>query len=44
LGFKHNIPLADGIILATAYMHKAVIWTQDADFKGLKDVKYEEKL
>ena len=41
LGSKHNIPLADGIILATAYMHKAVIWTQDADFKGLRDVKYK---
>ncbi len=43
LGHKYNIPLADGIILATAYLHKAVIWTQDADFKGLKDVKYKEK-
>ena len=43
LGYKHNIPLADGIILATAYLHKAVIWTQDADFKGLRDVKYKEK-
>jgi toxin FitB len=43
LGYKHNIPLADGISLATAYMHKAVIWTQDADFKGLRDVKYIEK-
>ncbi len=43
LGYKHNIPLADGVILATAYMHKAVIWTQDADFKGLRDVKYKEK-
>ena len=43
LGHKHNIPLADGIILATAYMHKAVIWTQDSDFKVLKDVKYKEK-
>lgn len=39
LGYKHSIPLADGIILATAYMHKAVIWTQDADFKGLRDGK-----
>lgn len=43
LGYKHNVPLADGIILATAYMHKAVIWTQDADFKELKDVKYKKK-
>ena len=43
LGYRHNVPLADGIILATAYMHKAVIWTQDSDFKVLKDVKYKEK-
>jgi predicted nucleic acid-binding protein len=43
LGHKHNIPLADGIIMATAYLYKAVIWTQDADFKGLRDVKYKEK-
>lgn len=43
LGYKHNIPLADGIILATAHFHKAVVWTQDADFKGLKDVKYKDK-
>lgn len=43
LGHKYNVPLADGIILATAYSHKAVIWTQDADFKGLRDVKYRGK-
>ena len=43
LGHKHSIPLADGIILATAYTHKAIIWTQDADFKGLGDVKYKGK-
>jgi predicted nucleic acid-binding protein len=43
LGYKHTIPLADGIILATAYMRKAVVWTQDADFKGLRDVRYVEK-
>lgn len=43
LGYKHNVPLADGIILATAYMNKAVIWTQDADFQELKDVKYKKK-
>lgn len=43
LGYKHAIPLADGIVLATAYLYKAIIWTQDADFKGLKDVKHKEK-
>jgi predicted nucleic acid-binding protein len=43
VGYAHNIPLADGIILATAYMHKAVVWTQDADFKDLRGVRYKEK-
>ncbi|MDA8170342.1 MAG: type II toxin-antitoxin system VapC family toxin [Nitrospiraceae bacterium] len=43
LGYKHDVPLADGIILATAYNHKAIIWTQDTDFKGLRDVRYKEK-
>jgi toxin FitB len=43
LGYKHKVPLADGIILATAYRYKALIWTQDADFKSLKDVKYQGK-
>ncbi|MDA8090094.1 MAG: type II toxin-antitoxin system VapC family toxin [Nitrospiraceae bacterium] len=41
LGYKHNVPMADSIILATAYKYKAIIWTQDPDFKGLKDVKYK---
>jgi predicted nucleic acid-binding protein len=43
LGYKHTIPLADGVILATANLLKAVIWTQDSDFKGLKDVQYKKK-
>lgn len=43
LGCKYRVPLADGIILATAYIYKAVIWTQDADFKDLRDVKYKSK-
>lgn len=43
LGHRHNIPLSDSIILATAYLHKALIWTQDADFKGLRGVKYKGK-
>jgi predicted nucleic acid-binding protein len=35
-----RIPLADSIILATGRLHGAVIWTQDADFKDIKGVKY----
>lgn len=42
-GYKFNLPLADGVILATAQMYNAIIWTQDADFKNLAGVKYIEK-
>jgi len=43
LGLKHKIPLADSIILATARAYDAIIWTQDADFKNIAKVKYQEK-
>ncbi len=36
----HKIPMADSIILATGRLYQATIWTQDIDFKGLKDVKF----
>jgi len=42
-GLKHKLPLADSIIYATARKYDAVIWTQDADFKALPDVKYFQK-
>lgn len=42
-GLNYKLPLADGIILATAYKHNATIWTQDADFKNIKGVNYIEK-
>jgi len=42
-GLKHKLPLADSIIYATAKKFSAVVWTQDADFKELADVKYFQK-
>lgn len=39
----HKIPMADSIILATAHTYEAVIWTEDADFKNIKGVKYFPK-
>lgn len=42
-GQQHKLPLADSIIYATAKKHKATIWTQDADFKGLDGVKFFPK-
>lgn len=43
LGVQHKIPLADSVILATGLSHNAIIWSQDADFKGLPQVKYINK-
>jgi len=39
-----KLPMADSIILATAEHYQAVIWTQDADFRNEKSVKYFEKV
>lgn len=38
-----NLPLADGVILATALASNATVWTQDADFKNITGVKYKKK-
>jgi len=38
-----KLPIADGIILATARLHEAVLWTQDADFKDIEGVRYIRK-
>ncbi|MFW5871442.1 MAG: type II toxin-antitoxin system VapC family toxin [Verrucomicrobiota bacterium] len=40
LSLEHSLPMADSIILASAHANEATIWTQDSDFKGLKNVKY----
>ncbi len=38
-----KLPMADSIILATARSCGALLWTQDAHFKDLEDVRYIEK-
>lgn len=43
LGIAHKMPLADSIILATARQHGATIWTMDAEFEGLPNVRYVAK-
>jgi len=40
---EHKLAMADSIILATAQQHNATVWTLDADFKGLPNVKYFSK-
>ena len=39
LNLEENFPMADSIILATAQEFKAIIWTQDVDFKNSSNVK-----
>ena len=35
LSVKHNLPMADSIMLATAQVFEATLWTQDADFRHI---------
>jgi len=43
LSIEHRLPMADSLILATARMHNATLWTQDADFEGIAGVKFKAK-
>ena len=38
-----KLPLADSLILATARLRRATVWTQDSDFEGIDGVKYTAK-
>lgn len=40
---SNGLPLADSLIYATAQLHHAELWTQDAHFEGLAGVKYFQK-
>ena len=44
LFIKHKLPLADSLIYAVTLAHKATLWTQDDDFKGLPQVRYFPKI
>ena len=43
LSVELGLPMADSMMLATARAHDAILWTQDADFKGMDSVQYVEK-
>jgi predicted nucleic acid-binding protein len=43
LSQEHKLPMADSIILATAKLHHATLWTQDSDFKDIPQVQFIEK-
>jgi predicted nucleic acid-binding protein len=40
IGSSSQLAIADSIILATARLHNATLWTQDADFEGMEGVQY----
>ena len=40
---SNGLPMADSLIYATAQLHHAELWTQDAHFEGLSGVKYFSK-
>lgn len=43
LGHELRLPLADSVILATARRDGATLWTQNADFRGMPQVKCRSK-
>jgi predicted nucleic acid-binding protein len=43
VSLAEELAMADSLILATARLHQATLWTQDAHFDGLADVKYVKK-
>ena len=43
LAAEAKLPMADSIMLATARLHGATLWTQDADLEGFADVAFVSK-
>jgi len=43
ISLKTKLAMADSIILATARVYAATLWTQDEHFKDLDGVRYVEK-
>jgi len=38
-----RLPMADSVMLATARVYSATLWTQDPDFRNIEGVQYVEK-
>jgi predicted nucleic acid-binding protein len=43
LSVETRLPMADSLVLATARAHDATLWTQDADFEGVRRVRYHAR-
>jgi len=42
ISLKHRLPMADSMILSTAWSRQAELWTQDEHFAGLPGVTFKE--
>jgi len=42
ISIDHQLPMADSVILATARLNNALLWTQDSHFEGIPNVKYKK--
>lgn len=42
VSIKHRLPMADSLILSTAYAHRATLWTQDAHLKEFENVNFKQ--
>ncbi|MGA2643028.1 MAG: type II toxin-antitoxin system VapC family toxin [Spirochaetia bacterium] len=42
ISLDKRLPMADSVMLATARMNNAVLWTQDSHFEGIENVKYRK--
>ncbi|MGB9880961.1 MAG: type II toxin-antitoxin system VapC family toxin [Anaerolineae bacterium] len=43
LSVEMKLPMADSVMLATARVSGAELWTQDTDFRGIQGVRYIAK-
>ena len=43
LSVDTRLPMADSVVLATARLNDATLWTQDADFDRLPGVRYRPR-
>ena len=44
LSLELKMPMAKSVILTTARLHGAVVWTQDSDLEGVEGVEYIKRL
>jgi predicted nucleic acid-binding protein len=42
ISLDKRLPMVDSVMLATARMNNAVLWTQDSHFEGIENVKYRK--